>query len=131
MVPESGALLCRCLLAERTEWHAEVRTCCRHQALAPRSSEYISIAGIHMLPAVTDIMQTREYAEVADRVLASHGRAYQQYALDISPAMRQTLAEMQACLNQYCGIAAGGHPDVITRLIAEKFAAINQAQPEV
>ena len=86
---------------------------------------------MHMLPAVTDIMQTREHAEFADRVLACHGRAYQQYALDISPAMRQTLAEMQACLNQQCGIAACVHPDMMAKLIAEKFAAINQAQPEV
>ena len=101
MVPQSGALLCHCLVVECTEWHAEVRTgspahCCRHQALAPRSAEYVCITGMHTLPAVTDIMQTREYAKFADRVLASHDRAYQQYALDISPAMRQTLAEMQA-----------------------------------
>jgi len=34
-----------------------------------------------MLPAVTNIMQTREYAEFADRVLASYDRAY---ILDIS-----------------------------------------------
>jgi hypothetical protein len=73
---------------------------------------------MHTLPAVTDIMQTRQYAEFADRVLASHGRAY---ILDISPAMRETMAQMQACLKQLCGIAACGHPDMMARLIAEKF----------
>ena len=83
---------------------------------------------MHTLPAVTDIMQTREYAKFADRVLASHDRAY---ILHISPAMRETLAEMQACLNQQCGIASCRHPDMMARLIAEKFAAINQAQPKV
>jgi hypothetical protein len=83
---------------------------------------------MHTLPAVTDIMQTREYAKFADRVLASHDRAY---ILHISPAMRETLAEMQACLNQQCGIASCRHPDMMARLIAEKFAAIEQAQPEV
>ncbi len=83
---------------------------------------------MHMLPAVTNIMQTREYAEFADRVLATHDRAY---ILDISPTMREMLAEMQACLKQLCGIAACGHPDMMARLIAEMFAAINQAQPEV
>jgi hypothetical protein len=71
---------------EGTDWHAEVKTCspahcCRHQALAPRSAEYILITSMHMLPAVTNIMQTREYAEFADRVLASYDRAY---ILDIS-----------------------------------------------
>ncbi len=126
-------LYCHFLLVERTDWHAEVRTCspahcCRHQALAPRSAEYVSITGMHTLPAVTDIMQTREYAKFADRVLASHDRAY---ILHISPAMRETLAEMQACLNQQCGIASCRHPDMMARLIAEKFAAINQAQPKV
>lgn len=75
--------------------------CCRHQALAPRSAEYISITGMHMLPVVTDIMQTRRYAEFADRVLTSHDRAH---ILDTSPAMRETLAEMQACLKQLCGM---------------------------
>jgi len=79
-----------------------------------------------MLPAVTNIMQTRDYAEFANRVLASHDRAW-----DISPAMREMLAEMQACLKQLCGIAAWGHPDMMARLIAEKFAAINQAQPVI
>ena len=67
-------------------------------------------------------------AKFADRVLASHDR---DYILHISPAMRETLAEMQACLNQQCGIAACRHPDTMARLIAEKFAAINQAQPKV
>ena len=63
-----------------------------------------------------------EYAKFADRVLASHDRAY---ILHISPAMRETLAEMQACLNQQCDIAACRHPDMMARLIAEKFAAMN------
>jgi len=45
--------------------------------------------------------------------------------------VREMLAKMQACLKQLCGIAACGHPDMIARLIAEKFAASNQAQPEV
>ena len=30
-----------------------------------------------------------------------------------------------------CGIAACGHPDMMARLIAEKFAEIHKAQPEV
>ena len=47
-----------------------------------------------MLPAVTNIMQTMEYAEFADRVLASYDRAY---ILDISPAAGEMLAKMQAC----------------------------------
>ena len=41
------------------------------------------------------------------------------------------MAESQACLKQLCGIAAYGHPDMMARLIAEKIAAINQAQREV
>ena len=48
------------------------------------SAEYISITGMHMLPAVTDIMQTRAYAEFAGSILTCHDRAY---ILDISPAM--------------------------------------------
>ena len=81
-----------------------------------------------MLPAVTDIMQTRAYAEFAGSILTCHDRAY---ILDISPAMSEKLAELQACLKQLCGIAACGHPDMMARLIAEKFAAIHQAQPDV
>ena len=57
--------------------------------------------------AVTDIMQTREYAVFADRVLASHDRAYQQYAADISPVMREMLAEMQAVWQ--CSVRAARH----------------------
>ena len=38
---------------------------------------------------------------------------------------------MQAGLNQQRGIAACAHADMMARLIAEKFAAINQPQPEV
>ena len=72
-------------------------------ALAPRSAECIPITGTHMLPAVTDIMQTREYAGFDDRVLASHDRAY---ILDISPAMTETLAEMQACTDGSSIVAA-------------------------
>ncbi len=65
-----------------------------------------------MLPAVTDIMQTREYAEFADRVLASHGRAYQQYALDISPAMRQNAGRDASLLEPavwHCSMRAPRH----------------------
>ena len=49
----------------------------------------------------------------------------------ISAQMRETLAEMQACLKQLCGIAAYGHPDMMARLIAAKVAATNQAHPAV
>ena len=86
------------------------------------------MTGMHTLPAVTNIMQTMEYAEFADRVLASCDRAY---ILDISPAAGEMLAKMQACWKQLCGIAACRYPDMIARLTAEKFAAINQAQTEV
>lgn len=101
---------------ERTEWHAEVRTCspfhcCRHQALAPSSAEYILITGMHTLPALTNIMQTMVYAKFADRVLASYDRAY---ILDISPAAREMLAKLQACWKQLCGIAPLGQPDMMT-----------------
>jgi len=85
---------------------------------------------LHSLQAVAAIMQTREYADFADRVLASHDKANQQYAMDVSPAMGEMLAEMQACLKQLSGNSLCGDPEAVARLIAAKFTAMNVVVPE-
>jgi len=85
---------------------------------------------LHSLQAVAAIMQTREYADFADRVLASHDKANQQYAMDVSPAMGEMLAEMQACLKQLSGNSLCGDPEAVARLIAAKFTAMIVVVPE-
>ncbi len=68
---------------------------------------------LHSLQGVAAIMQTRDYTEFADRVLASHDKANQQYAMDVSPAMGEMLAEMQACLKQLSGNSLCGDPEAV------------------
>ena len=116
---------------EGTDWHAEVKTCspahcCRHQALAPRSAEYILATSMHMLRPTS----CRQGSMLS--LLTESWQVMTEPTYWISASSSEgMLAKMQACLKQLCGIAACGHPDMIARLIAEKFAASNQAQPEV
>lgn len=51
-------------------------------------------------------------------------------AMDVSPAMREMLAEMQACLKQLFGKSLCGDPEAVARLIAAKLTAMNIVVPE-
>ncbi len=52
---------------------------------------------LHRLPAVADIILTREYLQFAQQVMASHDKANKQSDLDVSPAMGDMVTEMQGC----------------------------------
>ena len=80
---------------------------------------------LHRLPAVANIIITREYLQFAQQVMSSHERANKQADMDVSPAMGDMLTEMQGCLKQLCGNSAVGNPEAVAQLIAEKMAAMN------
>ena len=80
---------------------------------------------LHRLPAVGNIILTREYSRFAQQIVSSHDRANKQADMDVSPAMGDMLTEMQGCLNQLCGNSAVGNPEAVAQLIAEKMAAMN------
>ena len=80
---------------------------------------------LHKLPAVANIIITREYLQFAQQIMSSHERANKQADMDVSPAMGDMLTEMQGCLKQLCGNSAVGNPEVVAQLIAEKMAAMN------
>ena len=58
---------------------------------------------LHRLPAVANIILTREYSWFAQQTMSGHDRANKQADMDGSPmgAMGDTLAEMQGCLNNF------------------------------
>ena len=62
--------------------------------------------------------------------MASHGKANKQADLHVSPAMGDTLTEMQGCLTQLYGNAAIRDPEAVAQLIAEKAAAMNTSSSD-
>ena len=80
---------------------------------------------LHRLPAVANIILTKEYLQFAQQVMSSHDKANKQAELDVSPAMGDMLTNMQGCLKQLCGSSAIGDPEAVAQLIAEKVAAMN------
>ena len=68
--------------------------------------------------------------QFAQQVMASHDKANKQADLDVSPAMGDTLTEMQGCLTQLYGNAAIRDPEAVAQLIAEKAAAMNTSSSD-
>ena len=86
---------------------------------------------LHRLPAVANIISTREYSLFAQQIMSSHEKANRQADMDVSPAMGDMLTEMQGCLKQLCGNSAVGNPEAVAQLIAEKMAAMNPGHNRV
>ncbi|DBA98662.1 TPA: hypothetical protein ACH3X1_014442 [Trebouxia sp. C0004] len=98
---------------------------CFWQNLPFRTQRFGVAYVLHRLPAVANIIITREYLQFAQQIMSSHERANKQADMDMSPAMGDMLTEMQGCLKQLCGNSAVGNPEVVAQLIAEKMAAMN------
>ena len=108
------ALTC-CLLAHKPHTSAALSLSCRFGVA------YV----LHRLPAVANIISTKEYSMFAQQIISSHEKANKQADMDVSPAMGDMLTEMQGCLKQLCGNSAVGNPEAVAQLIAEKMAAMN------